>query len=142
MQQQRSEEAQRQAAQRRASSEARCVREVNVGGHRRLVWYDRHPHHPTSVRSKLTPACADENVSRLVGIGAELIKNLIVEERVRLGDKNGAYMGNFIVSVFGASTGSKGFSIEQEGNSSGTTLTLTPCLCPQYSILTPACRPH
>ena len=88
------------------------------------------------VRSILTPACADENVSRLVGIGAELVENLIAEERVRLGGKNGPYTGTFVVSIFGASTGS--ISIENEGNLSGTTLTLTPCLCPQYSILTPA----
>ena len=92
------------------------------------------------VRSILTPACADENVSSLVGIGAELVENQIAEERVRLGDKNGPYTGRIIVSIFGASTGS--ISIENEGNLSGTTLTLTPCLCPQYSILTPAYRPQ
>ena len=49
---------------------------------------------------------------------------------MRLGDKNGPYTGTFVVSIFGASTGS--ISIENEGNLSGTTLTLTPCLCPQY----------
>ena len=92
------------------------------------------------VRSILTPACADENVSSLVGIGAELVENQIAEERVRLGGKNGPYTGTFVVSIFGASTGS--ISIENEGNLSGTTLTLTPCLCPQYSILTPAYRPQ
>ena len=80
------------------------------------------------------------NVARLVSIATDLIEELIAMERMRVGaDETSisdpdpefdpedpefmrfAYTGGFTLSVYGASTGSKGYSVEEEGNVSGLT---------------------